>query len=142
MEKFKSDYRRAGSFSISEREQIVREYLSGIESKSEIWYRYTGSYQEHGNINRWLKQLGLEPQYCKYDFRREKSDTFVAVTPSIMPTTNSKNSSQQPKDLDRQIEVLKKELETEKLRCEGYKLMLEQAEKQLKVSILKKSGTK
>lgn len=131
---------------MAEREKIVKEYLSGAISKSEVWFKYTGSYKEHGNINRWLAQLGLQPQYCKYDSRREKSGTIVVPNRNTLPKKEP-TDSRVPKDpsieeLQKQLAAMKAELETEKLRSEGYQLMIEIAEKQFNIPIVKKSDTK
>lgn len=137
MDKKEKDFRRAGSFSIAEREAIIKDYLSSGLTKSEIWNKYTGSSQEHGNINRWMLQLGMEPSYLKYDFRREKKVSFVVEIPQILP-----KEEKSPEELRKELETLKKELETTKLKAEGYELMIEIAEKELKIPIRKKSNTK
>ena len=146
MDKKENLFRRAGSFSMAEREQIVKEYLSGAISKSEVWFKHTGSYKEHGNINRWLTQLGLRPQYCKHDFRREKSGNIAFPNFDTLPKKESTDSgaSNAPsiEELQEQLAALKSELETEKLRSEGYQLMIEIAEKQFNIPIVKKSDTK
>ena len=146
MDKNENLFRRAGSFSMAERETIVKEYLSGAISKSDLWFKYTGSYKEHGNINRWLTQLGLQPQYCKYDSRREKSANFELPNSSTLPKEESTGSegSTNPsiEELQKKLTALKAELETEKLRTEGYQLMIEIAERQFNIPIVKKSDTK
>ena len=45
-------------------------------------------------------------------------------------------------DQQREIERLKKELKTAELRAEAYSMMIDIAERELKVAIRKKSGTK
>ena len=49
--------RRVCSFSISERKQIIEEYLNGNMSKVEIWKKYTGL-AEKGHLIRWMRKLG------------------------------------------------------------------------------------
>ena len=144
MDKSKNLFRRAGSFSMAELEKICKEYLSGTGTKTAIWHKYTGSYMENGNINRWLIQLGMSPQYCRHDFRRENNSNFVAPNRKTLPkeeTTDSRVPNDPSiEELQKQLAALKAELATEKLRSEGYQLMIEIAEKELKIPIVKKSG--
>ena len=146
MDKKENLFRRAGSFSLTERKQIVQEYLTGNINKSDLWFKHTGSYKEHGNINRWLIQLGMSPQYCKYDSRSEKRATFEQPN-CITLSKQQPKSSEDPKsptveELQQQVEALKAELEMEKLRREGYEIMIDIAENQLNIPIRKKSSTK
>jgi len=45
-------------------------------------------------------------------------------------------------ELQKRIKELERQLEDEKLRSEAYARMIEKAEKELKISIRKKTGTK
>ena len=40
----------------------MQEYLTGVLSKREIWEKYTGEKQEHGQILRWMREFGYENQ--------------------------------------------------------------------------------
>jgi transposase len=51
-------------------------------------------------------------------------------------------NGQDSKDLQKRIKELERQLENAKLKAEGYELMIEIAEKELKIPIRKKSGTK
>ena len=55
---------------------------------------------------------------------------------------NKEKHDKDPVALQRRINELEKQLETAQLKAEGYALMIEIAEKELKIPIRKKSGTK
>ena len=54
--------RKKFTFSRAQKHVIVQEYLTGVLSKREIWEKYTGEKQEHGQILRWMRQFGYENQ--------------------------------------------------------------------------------
>ncbi len=64
----------AKDYSLEERKMFIEEYLSSGRPKSEVWKKYTGLDQEHGNIIRWMRQLGYEvPQrYFTLEAPKEK----------------------------------------------------------------------
>jgi hypothetical protein len=45
-------------FSEPEKHQIIQEMLSNQCTKQEIWEKYTGEEEEHGQLLRWMKALG------------------------------------------------------------------------------------
>lgn len=68
------------SISESERREIIEEYLKGGKTKVEIWRQYTGENGEHGQITRWMRQLGYaekilpsRPLYLSIYFTKMKS---------------------------------------------------------------------
>lgn len=145
MDNFKENtYLLAGSFTLEERRKIIEDYLTGSLDKSQIWEKYTGSPKEHGNLNRWMKQLGMEPVYLMANHRRARSTIFTKKSVSVLPkeehTTNKGKKSKE--ELEREIAELKRELETMKLQAEGYQAMIEIAEKEYKIPIRKKPNTK
>ncbi len=63
------EQRRTGSeIDETERHQIIQEYLSGNKSKAEIWYKYTGQTEEHGQILRWMRMYGYSDKPKKINF--------------------------------------------------------------------------
>ena len=54
--------RKKFTFSRAQKHVIVQEYLTGVLSKREIWEKYTGEKQEHGQILRWMREFGYENQ--------------------------------------------------------------------------------
>ena len=126
--------RSASEVRLSERHQIIKEYLSGGSTKQEIWYKYTGQLEEHGSLLRWMRMYGYVDEGPK------RRTTFIG-------TFNHLPMSSKYDDLDQQqlrakIKELERLLEDSKLKEEGYRLMIELAEKAYKIPIAKKSGSK
>lgn len=133
----KRQKRRAGSFSLEERKWIIEEYLKGGESKQQIWERYTGMSQEHGNIDRWMRQLEYKlPEPVK-------RVSFVKRQELVsMPPQSSQEPEEDQESLKARINSLEKQLKDAQLQSEGYQLMIDLAEKQFNIPIRKKPGTK
>lgn len=131
-------FRTGGSISWEEREVIVKEYLTGQFTKTEIWKKYTGHPEEGGQLLRWLRALGYEPETRQV--KRRPKIVFLAqgAPPTVKENKNDQNSQQ----LQQRIKELEKQLEMAQLKAEGYELMIEIAEKELKIPIRKKSDTK
>ncbi len=109
-----------------ERLKAVRQYLAGELNEKQIVEQYALS-----SVQLFYQWIG---RYCQE---------------LIQVTTNSENltdSNGDPallvKEKDREIIRLRKALELEKMRSEGYLHMIELAEQQFNIPIRKKSGTK
>jgi hypothetical protein len=76
------------------------------------------------------KDPGSQPQRFKFG-----QIIFTSLAKQKQNTTGSTELQKRILDLERQ-------LEDEKLRSEAYARMIEKAEKELKISITKKTGTK
>ncbi|MCO5233625.1 MAG: hypothetical protein M9888_07830 [Chitinophagales bacterium] len=50
--------KRGKYFTVEEKHKIVQELISTQCTKVEIWEKYTGEEQEHGQLLRWMRQLG------------------------------------------------------------------------------------
>lgn len=50
--------RIGGAIGWEEREAMVKEYLTGNYTKVEVWNKYTGQDEEHGQLLRWMRTLG------------------------------------------------------------------------------------
>ena len=129
----KGRIRQGGDLSISERHKMIQEYLAGGYTKQEIWQKYTGQMEEHGNLLRWMRLYG-----------------YIEDLPKRRPTFNipiNYSTMDGPDDLDKseliaRIKQLEKQLQESKLKEEGYRTMIELAEKTFKIPIRKKSDTK
>ena len=130
--------RTGGSIGWEEREAMVKEYLSGNYTKVEVWNRYTGQDEEHGQLLRWMCTLGYISN--KKPINRSKKFLFSQEQKAYLLDTD--NHEKDPVELQRRIRELERQLEIAKLKAEGYELMIEIAEKELKIPIRKKSGTK
>jgi transposase-like protein len=122
--------RPLSSISEAERREIIEEYLKGGRTKVDIWRQYTGHLEEHGQIVRWMRQLGY-------------SGSTLPMKPLsllYMPPSNKPEPSVE--ELQQKIRQLEKQLLDSQLKEEAYRRMIDIAEKELKVSIRKKSNTK
>jgi len=126
-------------YTFEEREAIIEEYLNGSATKTEIWLKYTGDPQEHGRLTRWMRQLGYLSGKTSTKKQKE-SDVQLQQFP--LTTVDSSDKQKDPQELLRRIKELENQLEEAQLKAEGYKLMVEIAEKELKIPIRKKSDTK
>lgn len=124
-------FRTANQFSLDERRAIIEEYLQTGCSKQHIWRKYTGQLKERSKLLRWMRELGHPTKSRK------------------LPVSNplSMSDSQSSKLLDnlqmkQKIAELERALINSELRCTAYETMIEIAEKELKISIKKKSNTK
>src|SRR5690348_18058440 len=115
--------RHASSFSESERRAIIEEYLKGGRTKVEIWRHYTGYQDEHGQILRWMRQLGYA----------EKAIYSRPLSLYPMPSSNAPQPSVE--ELQKRIKQLEQQLLDSQLKEEAYRRMIDIAEKELKVSI-------
>ena len=109
-----------------DRLKAVRQYLTGELSEKQIVEQYALS-----SVQIFYQWLG---RYCQ---------ELIQVTADAEDQTGCKNDVLlSDKEKDREINRLKKALELEKMRCEGYLHMIELAEQQFNIPIRKKSGTK
>lgn len=125
--------RNPSQFSLAERKIIVEEYLTTGMKKREIWEKYTGQPEERGRLLRWMRQLGYEiaPKWGK----------LAQINPSTMPK-KSIEASIENIQLKEKIKQLEQSLINSELRATAMETMIEVAEKELKISIKKKSFTK
>ena len=109
---------------------VCQEYLKGEKTKAVLWREHVGGDSEHGNLLKWLRELG-------YINGREKP-------PIIFSTLMTKKESHQlnPEELERKVKELEKSLEDSQLKSEMYQRMIDIAEKELKINIRKKYNTK
>lgn len=122
-------------FSIAERHLIIKDYLDSGLQKREIWEKYTGEAEEHGQLIRWMRQLG----YVSSDKMRR---------PNIVQQNSSMAKKQLPTDdaekrlLQQKIAALEKQLQDAELKAIAFSTMVDIAEKELKIPIRKKYNTK
>ncbi|WPR77526.1 hypothetical protein [Algoriphagus sp. NG3] len=132
--------RKGVSISLEERELMIKEFLTGRYTKNELWKKYTGQDKEHGQILDWMRKLGYISGESGESGERKRS-LIKPVYPTRLVVKQS-NTDNDPIALQRRIRELEKQLENAQLKAEGYELMIEIAEKELKIPIRKKSGTK
>lgn len=134
----KTQIRTGGSLSWEEREAMIKEYMTGQYSKVELWKKYTGQNEEHGQLLKWMRTLG----YVSDVQPSERRNKFLTSWPQVPELLKNLSDNTDPRELQKRIKELEKQLEMAQLKAEGYELMIEIAEKELKIPIRKKSETK
>lgn len=108
------------------------EVLSYYFSNGKPW---RGTCREFGisnnNLYQWLKAYKIEKEGVSLQTELEKSFQM-----KHQQDTDSQEAMRQ------RIEALEKALEYERMRCRGYEKLIEIAEKEEGISILKKDGAK
>ena len=131
--------RKKFSFSRVQQHQIVQDYLTSSLSKREIWEKYTGEKEEHGQILRWMRQFGYETESAFTD-----TSNFEEITAHMKKTTSSFLNNQTADALEdtdalkRRVALLEYKLKEEQAKAAAFSTMIDIAEKELKISIRKK----
>ena len=134
----KNRIKTSKDFSEEERGVILEDYLTSNLSKRDIWEKYTGDREEHGNITRWLRMYGYQDKILV------KNYTF-ATNPSVMKNSeNSLSTSQSFENLQlkKRIEELEKQLKDSEMKSIAYSTMIDIAETEFKIKIRKKLNSK
>jgi hypothetical protein len=131
--------RKKFTFSRAQKHVIVQEYLTGVLSKREIWEKYTGEKQEHGQILRWMREFGYENQTLL-----SNTSNFEEITAHMKKKTSSFLNNQTADALEdtdalkRRVALLEYKLKEEQAKAAAFSTMIDIAEKELKISIRKK----
>ena len=129
-------FRSKDSFTTHERHQIIREFLKSRCSKREIWERYTGHVEEHGNLLKWMRQLG----YIKG--RRFTFDENNSLMTKKKSTLKVPEEPVEIFQLKTKISELEEQVKDAEMKALAFSTMVDIAEKELKISIRKKLNTK
>jgi hypothetical protein len=128
-------------FSESEKHFIIRELLSTKCTKAQIWEKYTGQIEEHGQLLRWMRQLGYD---TSVKTRRPNFDTktTVMVKKKSIKKTNTISDDFEKLQLKKRIYELEKKLKDAEMKAIAYSTMVDVAEKEFNIPIRKKYNTK
>lgn len=128
-------------FTQEEQHAIIQEMISNGCSKKEIWKKYTGQEEEHGQLLRWMKKLGYaivgRPISTNFDNKRK-----------IMPAKKKVAKPDQSEDsfenlqLKKRIFELEKQLKDAELKAIAFSTMVDIAEREFSIPIRKKLNTK
>ena len=126
MDRYSKVYKSKWQSQYSEefKRKVCQEYLEGDVLRRSIEKKYNLG---NSRLTFWLKSFGLEVKKTIY------------LPSPIMPGTNESDSNAED---TASIRLLKKQLEDALLEKELYRKMIEVAERDLKISIRKKSNTK
>ena len=130
-------------FTVEEKHKIIQELIATQCTKVEIWEKYTGEEEEHGQLLRWMRQLGyntgiktrrpnIVSNFYPMAQRKIKSDKLV----------NLEDESFENLQLKKRITELEKQLKDAELKAIAFSTMVDIAEKEFKIPIRKKLNTK
>jgi transposase len=131
--------RSAGSFTIAERHQIIQEMLSSNSPRTAIWRKYTGQSAEHGNLIRWMHQLGYPMELTTRRFTFGRNNSLMAQKQT---TTTKSEESFEILQLKKRISELENQLKDAEMKAIAFSTMVDIAEKEFNIPIRKKLNTK
>ena len=131
-------------FTETEKHQIIQEMLSNQCTKQEIWQKYTGQEEEHGQLLRWMTALGYN---IGIKTRRPNIVSNFISMPKIKHDKAINKPSKEEEDfenlqLKKRIAELEKQLKDAELKAIAFSTMVDIAEKEFKIPIRKKLNTK
>ena len=107
--------------------KVALEYLQTSISGADLMRKY--QIRGHNSINNWIRKFGLsKPDQPQIDILRTMKEESQKTT--------------KERELELKVKQLEKELDHEKLRTLALNTMIDIAERDLKIPIRKKSGTK
>src|ERR1700712_392952 len=113
--------------------KVLDEYLLGHSTKISILKKY--KIKGSSSIQKWMIDLGY------INIRRPSIPIFEEIK-SIKLSDNKKFTPGERSLLEEEIKQLKRKLEDEQLRSLMYAKLIEKAEKEYKIPIVKKPNTK
>lgn len=119
--------RKVNHFTDDFRFQVVQEYLNTGISQRELQKKY--SIGGNNCINNWMRKFGT-------------SEVTVEQINLQQAMTKEEEKTPRERKLEAKVKELEKALEKERLRTLALDTMINIAERDLKISIRKKSGTK
>ena len=134
-----SGLRSGGSFTISERHQIIQEMLSSDCTRAAIWKKYTGQSEEHGILLRWMRQLGYNTELTT---RRSTFGGNKSLMAKKQPSPKNEEESFEILQLKKRISELENQLKDAEMKAIAFSTMVDIAEKEFNIPIRKKLNTK
>ena len=134
-----SGLKKSHYFTDLDRHQIIQEMISTKCTKQEIWKKYTGEDEEHGQLLRWMRKLGYNtniptrrPNFVENNSIMAKKKTFIASTGDSFENLQLKK---------RNLE-LESQLRDAEMKAVAFSTMIDIAEKEFNIPIRKKVNTK
>ena len=134
-----SGFRSAGSFDVSERHQIIQELFSSNCTRVEIWKKHTGQNEEHGNLIRWMRQLGYNTDNLG---RRLNFDGNNILMTNKKKALKMGEESFETLQLKKRVHELESQLKDAEMKAIAFSTMVDVAEKEFNIPIRKKLNTK
>jgi hypothetical protein len=126
-------------FDVTQRHQIIQEFLSSGRTKNEIWAKYNDGIKHHGEIVRWMRHLGYN---CENPKRRAIFVENNTVMPKNGPYSTLADESFEILQLKKRVNELEKQLKDSEMKAIAFSTMIDIAETEFNIPIRKKSNTK
>jgi hypothetical protein len=133
-EKARAKSKPSQFFSTKQKHTIIQAFLAGNRPKQQVWKEFTGEVKEKGKILKFMRQLG----YIENSVKKKPISFYMDEKPKTSPPVELPEKDAQSAE----IKQLKLQLKDSQLREQSYLLMIEIAERDLKINIRKKSYTK
>ena len=130
------EFRERNRYSEALKRQVAFEVMSGTLTKSEACRSY--GIVSVRSVNRMIDRFGAGILSEHKDLLAQMGRPKKRTTPS----QTVKGEAEESERLRQEVERLRKDLRAAELKAEAYSMMIDLAEKELKVAIRKKSGTK
>lgn len=130
-------------FTVEEKHKIIQELISAQCTKVEIWEKYTGQEEEHGQLLRWMRQLGYNT-----GIKTRRPNIVSNLYPMAQKKTkqdkaaNNDDESFENLQLKKRIAELEKQLKDAEMKAIALSTMVDIAEDMFKIPIRKKLNTK
>jgi transposase len=131
--------KKQNRFNDSERHQIIQEMISTKCTKQEIWKKYTGEDEEHGQLLRWMRKLGYNTDIPT---RRPNLVENINEMSKKKIITNPTNDSFENLQLKKRNLELESQLRDAEMKAVAFSTMIDIAEKEFNIPIRKKFNTK
>jgi hypothetical protein len=128
-------------FTQEEQHAIIQEMISNGCTKKEIWKKYTGQEEEHGQLLRWMKELGY-PSVGRAISTTLNSQRKKMPVKKKIPLSGQSDDSFENLQLKKRIFELEKQLKDAELKAIAFSTMVDIAEKEFNIPIRKKLNTK
>ncbi|MCZ2130885.1 MAG: hypothetical protein LC109_11570 [Bacteroidia bacterium] len=130
-------------FTVEEKHKIIQELIATQCTKVEIWEKYTGEEEEHGQLLRWMRQLGYNTG-IKTRIPNIVSNLYPMAQKKTKPDkpVNNDEESFENLQLKKRIAELEKQLKDAELKAIAFSTMVDIAEREFKIPIRKKYNTK
>ena len=125
-------------FSDEEKHHIIQELLSSKCTKRDIWEKYTGEEEEHGELLRWMRKLGYDTGIKTRRFNFVSNPIQMKKEKGQERATESFENLQ----LKKRVEELEKQLKDAEMKAIAFSTMVDIAEKEFNIPIRKTLSTK
>jgi len=127
-------------FTETEKHQIIQELLNSGCTKAEIWEKYTGQEEEHGQLLRWMRKLGYDTSV------KTRRPNFTGNIGNMAKKEKTPNNQMiedfETLKLKKRITELEIQLKDAEMKAITFSTMVDIAEKEFNIPIRKKYNTK